>query len=153
MRSFYFLFLALLVCFNLSSAQKTNPNYDEDLAQKLDADDYGMRSYVLVLLKTGSNTSSDEAAKNKAFQGHMENMSVMVEKDQLVVAGPLETNENQYRDIFILKASTIDEAHEILKSDPAIKEKYLEPEMYKWHGSAALPEYLPASDKIWKVGF
>ena len=36
-------------------AQTTNPNYDEALAKKLGADDYGMKKYVLVILKTGEN--------------------------------------------------------------------------------------------------
>jgi hypothetical protein len=41
---------------------KTNTKYDKALAEKLGGDDYGMKSYFLVILKTGSNTSS------KAFQ-------------------------------------------------------------------------------------
>jgi hypothetical protein len=38
-----------------------------------------------------------------------------------------------------------------LESDPAVKENLLAAEIYKWYGSAALPQYLPDSDKIWKV--
>jgi hypothetical protein len=34
-----------------------------------------------------------------------------------------------------------------LIKDPAIASHFLEPELYEWYGSAALPEYLPA-DKI-----
>ncbi len=26
-----------------------------------------------------------------------------------------------------------------------------DPELYNWYGSAALPEYLEASDRIWKI--
>ena len=47
---------------------------------------------------------------------------------------------------------TLEEAQILLASDPAIKAKYLEPELYNWYGSAALSEYLEASDKVWKIG-
>ena len=48
-------FLAILLSVTLSLGQKTNPNYDSTLAAKLGADDYGMKKYVFVILKTGSN--------------------------------------------------------------------------------------------------
>ncbi|MFT7031315.1 MAG: hypothetical protein ACI83W_001505 [Marinoscillum sp.] len=38
-----------------------------------------MKAYVLVLLKTGSNTSTDKPARSSAFTGHMENIGKMVE--------------------------------------------------------------------------
>jgi uncharacterized protein YciI len=143
-----FLWLSLTL-----SAQKQNPNYDENLAKTLGADDYGMTNYVLVILKTGPNKSEDQKVRQKAFQGHMTNMNVMVEKGKLIVAGPLENNDKDYRGIFILKTETIEEAQLLLQTDPAIKAGYLEPEFFQWYGSAALPEYLPISDKIWKIGF
>jgi hypothetical protein len=44
----------------------------------------------------------------------------------------------------------MDEAKELMQTDPAIKADLLDVELYDWYGSAALPEYLDASDKIWK---
>ncbi|MGB3198004.1 MAG: hypothetical protein WBB17_09795, partial [Saprospiraceae bacterium] len=38
----------------------SNPNFDKALAEKLGGDDYGMKSYYLVILKTGTNTSTDK---------------------------------------------------------------------------------------------
>jgi uncharacterized protein YciI len=134
-------------------SQKTNPNYDADLATKLGADDYGMKNYILVILKTGSNTTADKATIDSCFAGHMSNMNVMVEKGQLIVAGPMGKNDKTYRGIFILNVASLEEAAELLKTDPAINANLLEPELFKWYGSAALPEYLKASDKIWKTGF
>jgi len=52
-----------------------------------------------------------------------------------------------------LDVSTIKEANILLETDPAIKAKFLDPELYEWYGSAALSEYLEASDKVWKIGF
>lgn len=134
-------------------AQSTNPNYDSELAKKLGADDYGMKSYIFVMLKTGSNESTDKAYKDSCFTGHLANITRLVKENKLIVAGPLGKNENAYRGIFILNVTTFDEANELLKTDPAINAKFLEADLYNWYGSAALSEYLETSDKIWKVGF
>lgn len=134
-------------------AQSTNPNYDSELAKKLGADDYGMKSYIFVMLKTGSNESTDKAYKDSCFAGHLANITRLVKENKLIVAGPLGKNENAYKGIFILNVTTFDEANELLKTDPAINAKFLEADLYNWYGSAALSEYLETSDKIWKVGF
>ncbi len=128
----------------------TNPNYDPVLAEQLGADDYGMKSYILVLLKTGSNPGTNPDLVQSSFRGHMANIGRLVDEGKLVVAGPLGKNENSYRGIFILDVSTTEEAEELLQTDPAIKSGLLDADLYPWYGSAALPEYLPASDKIWK---
>lgn len=145
----------LLFTFVLSGiigfAQNNNPNYDEDLAKKLNADDYGMKPYVLVILKTGENKTTSEEETGKLFRGHMENISRLVEEGKLIVAGPLGKNEKTYRGIFIFDVPTIAEAKDLVITDPAIKEKLLAVEFYEWYGSAAMSEYLAASDKIWKI--
>ena len=126
-----------------------NPNYDATLAKKLGGDDYGMKGFILVMLKTGTNTSTDRDFINEQFRGHMENINRLVEEGKMIVAGPLGKNDKTYRGIFILNAS-MDEAKELMQTDPAIKSGLLDVELYDWYGSAALPEYLEASDKIWK---
>jgi uncharacterized protein YciI len=135
-----------------SDTVTSNPNYNETLAKKLGADDYGMKSYIFVLLKTGSNTSTDQELIRSSFRGHFSNMQKMSEEGNLIVAGPLGKNENNYRGIFILtNAGSMEEAEKLLQNDLAIKNGFLDYELYSWYGSAALPEYLPASDKIWKL--
>jgi uncharacterized protein YciI len=134
-------------------SQKTNANYDSTLAKKYNADDYGMKKYVLVILKTGSNTTEDKKLKDSLFAGHMDNINRLVKINKLVVAGPLGKNEKTYRGISILDVRTIEEANALLDTDPAIKEKLLAAELYQWYGSAALPAYLETNDKIWKNGF
>ena len=136
---------------NNTDSTVANPNYDQQLAEKLGADDYGMKSYFLVILKTGSNTTADKALSTASFKSHFENMEKMVKSGHLIVAGPMgATNKNDYRGIFIVNAATANEVETLLQDDGAVKNKLLEPEIYKWYGSAALPEYLKASDKIWK---
>lgn len=145
--------LAMLCCVVLATGQTTNPNYDPELAGKLGADDYGMKKFVFVILKTGSNESIDKAFKDSCFKGHMNNIERLVNEKKMIVAGPMEKNEKSYRGIFILDIASLEEAKSLLQTDPAIKEKFLEPELYTWYGSAALSEYLDAADKVWKTGF
>jgi uncharacterized protein YciI len=129
-----------------------NPNYDKALAEKLGGDEYGMKSYFLVILKTGTNNTTDKTLINESFRGHMENINRLVEEGKLIVAGPIGKNEKNYRGIFILNnVTTIDDARELLQTDLAIKNGLLDYEIFTWYGSAALPEYLPYSDKIWKT--
>ncbi len=144
---------ALFLAYTPLFAQKSNPNYDAELAAKLGADDYGMKKYVLVMLKTGSNKTTDKAFIDSCFSGHMLNMSRLVKEDILLVAGPISKNAKTYRGIFILNLNTVEEASKLLQTDPAINAKLLDPEIYNWYGSAALSEYLKSSDKVWKIGF
>ena len=146
-----FVILIFLLTGTTINAQIANPNYDEALAKKLGADDYGMKKYVLVILKTGENTTATSEETNAAFRGHMENINRLVDKGKLIVAGPLGKNDKTYRGIFILDVPTVEEAGELVQTDPAVKARLLDVELFPWYGSAALSEYLPASDKIWKI--
>lgn len=133
------------------SSRYSNLNYDENLAEKLGADDYGMKLYFLVVLTTGSNTTTDQKLISESFRGHLDNINRLVKEGKLIIAGPLGENKNNYRGIFIFNSIESEkELEELLQSDPAIKAGLLGYEIYNWYGSAALPEYLPAADKIWK---
>lgn len=144
-------FTLLLLFANLSFGQHVNPNYDSAFAKKLGGDEYGMKKYIFVILKTGSNKTMDKASIDSCFAGHMANIRRMVDQGKLIVAGPLGKNENSYRGIFILNVSSKEEANELLLTDPAIAAKLLDADIYNWYGSAALPEYLEASERIWKT--
>ncbi|MBK7108824.1 MAG: hypothetical protein KA954_02395 [Chitinophagales bacterium] len=137
--------------FILKDTTILNPNYNHELAQKLGGDDYGMKSYILVILKTGTNQSTDKIFINNSFRGHMENINLLVTEGKMIVAGPISKNDKTYRGIFILNVTTFEEAERLLQNDPAIKEALLDFELYNWYGSAALSEYLIFSDKIWKL--
>jgi uncharacterized protein len=141
-----FLFVGIII-----QAQNANPNYDEALAKKLRADEYGMKNYVLVILKTGENKTTDKEELNNLFRGHMENIQRLVKEGKLIVAGPFGENNLTWRGLFILDVKTVEEARELVQTDPTIKAGIFDVDLVPWYGSAALPEYLPASDKIWKV--
>jgi uncharacterized protein YciI len=134
-------------------AQAQNPEYNQLLADSLQADENGMKRYVLVILKTGVNNESDKRKSDSLFAGHMANINRLAEEGLLTVAGPLGKNDRKYRGIFILNVKTIAEAKTLVQTDPAIKAKLLDPELYSWYGSAALPMYLPFSKKVEKKSF
>lgn len=129
----------------------SNPDYDHKLARKLGADDYGMKSYMLVILKTGPNKTTDTNFISDCFRGHLDNINRLVKEGKMIIAGPMSNNSNNYRGIFILNSTSVDEAERLLQTDPAIKEGLLDVELYNWYGSAALPEYLKYSERIWKI--
>ena len=124
--------------------------YDARLAKKLGADEYGMKNYILVILKTGPNNTTDKQALDTLFRGHMNNIQRLSEEGKLIVAGPLGKNPNSYRGIFILDVKSKEEALKLLQSDPTVREKVFEVELYDWYGSAALPVYLKTHTRIEK---
>lgn len=132
---------------------QTNSNFDEKLAKELGADDYGMKTYVFCILKTGKNTTATDIEKQKLFEGHMQNINKLASEKKLVVAGPFMKNERNYRGIFILNCSTIEEAQELVNSDPAVKENLLEPELTPIYCSAALMKVTEIHDSISKNKF
>lgn len=133
-----------------ATAQTTNPNYDKVLADSLGADEYGMKSYIFVILKTGPAQLDDKEQIGALFRGHLENINRLVEQKKLIVAGPFGKNERNYRGLFIFDAKDKAEVETLLQTDPAIKEKLLEAELFDWYGSAALPTYLEASYRVTK---
>lgn len=131
--------------------QNEDPGYDKKLADSLGADEYGMKSYILVILKTGTAQIDNKKVLDSLFDGHMKNIQRLVASGKLVVAGPLGKNDKTYRGIFILNVKTKEEAKALLETDPTVKEKVLDAEIFEWYGSAALPMYLPYHDKVGKT--
>jgi uncharacterized protein YciI len=141
------------ILFLSSFAQSPNPKYDKALADSLGADENGMKSYFLVILKTGPNDKiiTDKAMRDSLFRGHFSNMNVMAEAGKLIVAGPIGKNDKSYRGIFILNVKTLEEAQALTQTDPSIKAGIFEVELFPWFGSAALPMYLYYTDKVEKT--
>lgn len=143
-------FLCFVIIANTVFAQQINQDYDAQLVQKLKADERGMRNYILVILKTGAADSviTNSTTRDSLFQSHFDNIKRLAGLGKLIVAGPLEKNRLKYRGIFILTASTFDEAQTLLSGDATIANHIFEPEFFNWYGSAALPEYLEADKKL-----
>lgn len=134
----------------LIKAQVANKNYDEKLAKELKADEYGMKKYVLVILKTGNSGTLPKITQDSIFKGHMENINRLAAEGKLIVAGPMGKNEMNYRGIFIFDLEQIEEAKKLVDTDPVIKSKMMTAEYFPWYGSAALKETLKIHSKIEK---
>ena len=150
-----FIFICLIISgYSIKAfSQNPNPKYDKALADSLGSDEYGMKMYVLVILKTGPANITEKAKVDSLFAGHMRNINRLVDMNKLVVAGPLRKNEKAYRGIFILNVTTFEEAKKLMEADPAISSGMLDTELFHWYGSAALKMYLPFSEKVGKNNF
>jgi uncharacterized protein YciI len=158
--SIYTIVIALLMTLgaNIPAASQGNIKNDPDLVAKYDpalaakygADDYGMKSYTFVILRTGPNKTEDKALLAELFRSHMENINKLAGEGKLIIAGPMGKNDKQYRGIFVLNTTDHQEAREMLKGDRAIAEGVFEADLFTWYGSAALPAYLEVHEKIAK---
>lgn len=145
--------LMLLTVSGTANAQPTKPAFDKRLADSLGADEYGMKMYTFVILKTGTATIEKKETVDSLFRGHMGNISRMSEAGKLIVAGPIQKNARNYRGLFILDVKTETEARKLLADDPAVASGLLEAELFQWYGSAALPLYLPFHYRVQKTDF
>lgn len=137
--------------FSFANAQ--NSAFDQKLADSLGADQRGMKTYLLVILKTGPKDKeiSDKKQRDELFKGHFSNMSEMAKAGKLKLAGPFATkNELGYRGIFLLDVKNEEEAKALLQNDPTIKNGVFEVEILPWFGSAAIPMHLKYHEKISK---
>lgn len=135
--------------FSFANAQ--NSAFDQKLADSLGADQHGMKTYLLVILKTGPKDKeiSDKKQRDELFKGHFSNMSEMAKAGKLRLAGPFATkNELGYRGIFLLDVKDEEEAKALLQNDPTIKNGIFEVEILPWFGSAAIPMHLKYHEKI-----
>jgi uncharacterized protein YciI len=130
--------------------QHENHEYDSTLARQLGADEMGMKTYILVILKTGPAQIQDKVLRDSLFAGHFSNMEKLASEKKLIAAGPFFSNEKQYRGLFLFDVRTIDEAAELVMGDPTVVNKIFETEMYQWYGSAALPMLLDIHPKLRK---
>jgi len=148
-------FLSLSVfLFSFVFANAQSKNFNQKLADSLAADAYGMRTYYLVILKTGKTEITDKTQMGKLMKGHLSNIKKLAAENKLIIAGPmLEDNPNHYEGIFILNVKTKEDAENLVSTDPAVKAGVFDIEYYKWYGSAALPLYLKFHEKITKQSF
>ena len=113
------------------------PVFNTELAQKLGADEFGMRQYVLVVLKTGPNKLPAGPERDAMFKGHFANISRLTTEEKLAYAGPLDGVDG-WRGIFILAVADIDEAKKLVATDPVIIQGEMVAEYHKHYGRAAL---------------
>jgi uncharacterized protein YciI len=127
----------------------TEIGYDSLLAQRLGADEYGMRQYVIAFLKKGPNRPEAPEEAQALQKKHLENIGRLAKEGKLVVAGPF-LDDGALRGIYIFNVKTVEEAEMLTQSDPAIQSGSLVMELHPWYGSAALVEVNTIHNKIKK---
>lgn len=113
------------------------PVYDAELAQRLGADERGMRSYVLVILKTGPTPMAEGPERDAMFAGHFANIQRLANAGQLAAAGPLDRVDG-WRGLFILAVDDIEAAKALVATDPVVQSGEMVAEYHKLYSSAAL---------------
>ena len=125
----------------------TAPQRDSALAASLGADERGMKSYVLVVLKTGPTRVPDGVARTKMFEGHFANIKRMAAEKKLVLAGPLDGADG-WRGMYIFNTPEIAVARTWVATDPVITSGEMVADYHKFYGSAALMTVNDVHDKI-----
>ncbi|MCB9246211.1 MAG: hypothetical protein H6606_07240 [Flavobacteriales bacterium] len=113
--------------------------YDSLLADSLGADNWGMRSYVMALLKNGPVRDQDSAESARLMRAHLDNINRLAEEGKLVLAGPFMGDSGELRGIYLFATEDTMEARRWTNSDPSIQAGRLKMELLPWYGSAALP--------------
>jgi len=148
----YFITSALLIvnlsCFAQGKSSH-QPTYDAALAQKLGADQYGMKTYVMAFLKAGPDHIKDSVAREELQKAHLKNIIRLADEGKLVMAGPFLDNQD-IRGIFIFNVPTVEDARKLTETDPAVKAGVLVMELHPWYGSAALMEVVDIHKSIQK---
>ncbi len=134
------LLAALLTLAACATAPSPVTGYDPALAQRLGADARGMKMYVMVVLKTGPNTTATAEEKKALFEGHFANIQRLADAGKLAVAGPFGANDRQWRGLYIFNVATVAEAMELTRTDPAVAAGIFTVEATPWYGSAAMLE-------------
>lgn len=129
--------MALAMAAAPAAAQQPPPAYDADLAARAGADERGMRSYVLVVLKTGPTRVPDGPERSEMFRGHFANMKRLSDEGKLVLAGPFDGVDG-WRGLFVFAVKDIEEARQLAASDPVLVKGEMVAEYHQYYGSAAL---------------
>ena len=123
--------------FAQTPVEVTRPPFDAELARSVGADELGMKSYVLVVLKTGPNKVPAGAERDAMFKGHFANIHRLAAEKKLVLAGPFDGVDG-WRGLFILAMADIEEAKRVVATDPVIIQGEMTAEYHRYYGSAAL---------------
>jgi uncharacterized protein len=132
------LFLLSALLLTLASFSQDKTGYDSVLAKKWGADQYGMKQYVMAFLKKGTKTV-DSSERSQLIQGHLKNIGRLAKEGKLLLAGPF-LDKGDLAGIFVFNVTTIEEARNLVATDPAVKAGLFDMELHPWYGSAALME-------------
>jgi uncharacterized protein YciI len=130
----------------------TRPTFDAELAKSVGADDFGMRKYVLVVLKTGPTPMPAGKERDEMFKGHFANINRLAAEGKLALAGPIDGVDG-WRGLFIFAVTDIEEAKQLTATDPVVSSGEMVAEYHTFYGSAALMLVTDAHKRVAKKSF
>jgi uncharacterized protein len=109
--------------------------YDDEQAWK-DAEAMGMTIYYIYLLRKGPAWSPADTPEINALQeAHLANLKRLADMGKLVINGPLLDSfatSGEIRGIGALKADSMQEADDLISTDPMVKVGRLVFELHAW---------------------
>jgi uncharacterized protein len=138
MRALFILTTALLLAF-ASSCRSTSDATRDD------------HDYVLAYLLEGPHLAAQTKVESQTiFAGHMANITRLANEHKLVIAGPFDKpHDKRLRGIFVLDVPTIEEAAQLVATDPAVKAGVFTTELQRMRAASSLRKTLEldAEDK------
>ena len=138
MNKIFTLLIAVILC---SSAQDKKADNEERKVsgpllllkekEKKVEKKWEMKQYFLVLLKRGPVRDQDSIEVEKLQKAHIANIERLYNEGKMDIAGPIGA-EGDLRGIFIINASSFEEAKSLCDTDPMIKIGRLVAEIYPW---------------------
>ena len=135
-----------------AAGEAPSPAFDEALARAAGADEYGMRHYVLVILKSSPTPVPAGPERDEMFRGHFANMKRLSDEGKLVLAGPLDGVDG-WRGMFVLDVTEVEEARQLVATDPVVQKGEMVAEYHEYYGSAALKLLAETHGKLAKKSF
>ena len=90
--------------------------------------------YVVFLRRDPARKPLSEAEGKRIQSAHMENILNMGERGVLVAAGPFDDDPPAISGIFVMRASSVEEAQRIAAEDPTVVEHRNAIDVHAWHG-------------------
>jgi uncharacterized protein len=109
----------------------------KSLAQTNPIKDWQMKTYYMVILKTGPNRTQDSTETARIQAAHLANMGKMYDEKKLILAGPF-MDDSTLAGILIFDVLTQEEAEKLGSADPAVIAGRLIFEVHPWYGPSTL---------------
>lgn len=94
--------------------------------------DHKLVQFQMAILKKGPKwNSTAEAEKNPILHQHLRNVIALLRSGKAVIAGPF-VDDSELGGIFVLRATSIEEAKMWVDADPLVKAALVVPEIHPW---------------------